>query len=115
MKLEESNMSDAWHNGQPNGGKGENCVTATDTGFVDDSCDSPHCGICELPTSPLFHMRGLCQKSNFDFQYSWAGGYSDQQAKKYTFVGVRNEGFLFWDDSQKYWKLQNINDIKILG
>ena len=52
MKLEESNMSDAWHNGQPNGGKGENCVTATDTGFVDDSCDSPHCGICELPTSP---------------------------------------------------------------
>ena len=107
MKLEESNMSDAWHNGQPNGGKGENCVTATDTGFVDDSCDSPHCGICELPTSPLFHMRGLCQNSHFGSEYSWTGKYSDEKA---IFVGVRNEAILFWDESKKYWKLEHIED-----
>ena len=35
--------------------------------------------------------------------------------KKYTFVGVGNGGFLFWDDSQKHWKLENIEDKKIFA
>ena len=113
MKLNESNMSDAWHNGQPNGGNGENCaVMFKDVGFYDISCERHFCGICDLQMSPLFHIRGLCQKSNFAFEYSWSGKYADEQAKMYTFVGVRNDrgnSFLFWDDSQKHWKLENVN------
>ena len=115
MKLEESNMSDAWDKGQPNGGKDQNCVSSTGLGFYDDLCERPYCGLCDWPMSTIFHMRGLCQKSNFDFEYSWTGECSDEQAKKYTFVGVRNEGFLFWDDSKKYWKLENINDKTIFA
>ena len=117
MKLKESNMSDAWHKGQPNGGEGQNCVFNTEGGFYDDPCDVQLCGICDLPMSPVFQIRGLCQKSMFDFQYSWtgAGEYSDEQAKKYTFVGVRNEGFISWNASQKYWKLENIKDKTIFA
>ena len=115
MKLKESNMSDVWHNGQPNGGKGENCVAITDLGFYDYPCDRQYCGICDMPMAPLFHMRGLCEKSNFDFEYSWTGEYPDEQAKKYSFVGVRNEGLLFWDDNEKYWKLENIKDKQIFA
>ena len=116
MKLKELNMSVAWKKGEPNGGISENCaLMEKDHGFVDVSCDRQVCGICDLPMSPLFQMKGLCQKSNFDFKYSWTGEYSDDQDKKYTFVGVRNEGFLFWDESKKYWKLENIQDKTIFA
>ena len=115
MKLNESNMSDTWQKGQPNGGRGQNCVLSTSLGFYDVSCEQQRCGICDLPMSPLFHIKGLCQKSSFDIEYSWTGEYSDEQAKKYTFVGARNEAFLFWDDSKKYWKLENTKDKKIFA
>ena len=116
IKLKESNMSDFWKKNEPNGGKGENCVLLeTDNGFADVACDRKHCGICDLPISTVFHMKGLCQTSKFDFEYSWTGEYSDEQANRYAFVGVRNEGFLFWDDSQKYWKLENIKDKTIFA
>ena len=84
-------MSDAWNKGQPNGGKGENCVVITDLGFYDYSCDRQHCGICDMPMAPLFQMRGLCQKSNFehlqsDFTKSaknWQQLYKNSFSKKY--------------------------------
>ena len=115
MKLKDSNMSDAWKKGQPNGGVGESCVLMENSTFNDVNCDYMVCGICDSPISQVFHMKGLCQKSKFDLEYSWTGEYSDDQAKKYTFVGVRNEGFLYWDDIQKYWKLKNINDKTIFA
>ena len=115
MKLKESNMSDTWYKGEPNGGRGENCAIMVKDATYDNPCESQHCGICDSPISPVFHMRGLCQKSNFDTEYSWTGEYSDEQAKKYTFVGVKSEGFLSWDESQKYWKLENIKDKTIFA
>ena len=113
MKLKESNMSNTWKKGEPNGGKGENCVAMDKDVLVDASCESQKCGICASQKSPVFYMRGLCEKSNFDFEYSLTREYSGEQAKKYMFVGVRNEGFLFWDDNQKFWKLENIQDKRI--
>ena len=116
LKLKESNMSDAWKKGEPNGGVTENCaLMETNYGFADVPCSRQQCGICDVPTSQLFHMRGMCQGSNFDFEYSWTREYPDKQAKKYTFVGVRNEGLLLWDDNKKYWKLENIKDKQIFA
>ena len=66
MKLKESNMSDTWYKGEPNGGRGENCAIMVKDATYDNPCESQHCGICDSPISPVFHMRGLCQKSNFD-------------------------------------------------
>ena len=115
MKLKESNMSNTWYKGEPNGGRGENCVIMDKYVSYDVSCESQYCGICDSPISTLFHIRGLCQKSNFDIEYSWTGEYSDEQDKKYTFVGVKGEGFLSWDESQKHWKLENMKDKTIFA
>ena len=115
MQLEKGNMSLNWKKGEPNGGIRENCaLMEKNHGLVDVPCDRKVCGICDLP-SPLFHMKGLCQKSTFDIEYSWTGEYTNKKTKKYTFVGVGNGGFLFWDDSQKHWKLENIEDKKIFA
>ena len=58
-----------WGAKQPNGGKGQNCVEIWQGFFYDTECTRKLCGICDLPYSPVFKMRGKKFKSD----YGWTG------------------------------------------
>ena len=105
-KLNESDLSNIWYPSEPNGGTKENCVYIYEK-FVDVPCEARKCGICDIAAAPVLSIRGRCQDSKFDSQYSWTGELS--VGGKYNFVGFSNS-FLFWDDKNNWWKLQNNND-----
>ena len=109
-------MYHAWAEGEPNGGKQEDCIAIIlhlNGGIVDLSCKKREgfCGVCDVPTPPVFRIRGLCKKSKFDTQFSMtAMGLTEGLTEKIpSFVGIHNS-FISLDDTQTYWKLENIKD-----
>ena len=102
--------STLWEKSEPNGKRRENCVALFnyDGLFRDFPCDAKVNAICDMTTVPVFTIRGLCQESKFDLQYSLIGQLSTGKTPKYKFVG--SDSLLYWDDIKEYWKLENIND-----
>ena len=101
--------STLWGRSEPNGKRRENCVGLSNPyDLFDISCNSKLNTICDMTTAPVFTIRGLCQETNFDLQYSLTGQLSTGKNPKYKFAG--SDSLLFWDGIKEYWKLVKIND-----
>ena len=114
-KVNESVLSiyHTWHAGEPNGGKKEDCVLMYINGEIFDvPCKNMGaCGICHVSTLPVFKIRGLCEETKFDTQFSvMALGLTEGQSQKIPFfVGFHNS-LISLDDTQTYWMLENTKD-----
>ena len=117
-ELANQSKSILWEKSEPNGIRKENCVALFnyDGLFRDAPCNIKYASaICYSTTTPVFTIRGLCQESVFDLQYSWTGQFgqlSEGKNPKYNFVGD-SDSFLYWDEIQKHWKFVKINDNSI--
>ena len=110
--LDETNFTTKiWAHSEPNGDQTENCIGIDMMNglFYDMSCQSKYCSICDVGTSPIFNLRGLCKDSTFDSYYGWTGEMSDG---KYNFRGFTSS-FIFWDKVNKLWKITNTRNQSI--
>lgn len=100
-----------WQHSEPNGDSKENCGVLTD-GYqmIDDSCLKGKCPICDIGTTPIFQLRGLCEETKFNKYYGWTGERS--VGEKYNFRGF-SSSFLYWDDAIKLWKLEDTKNASI--
>ena len=49
----------AWGLGEPNGESIENCVAVDSSGYwMDVPCNQKTCSLCELPSTPVYILRG---------------------------------------------------------
>ena len=101
-----------WHKSQPNGDRKENCAAMRKefNDFYDIPCDFKKCGACEIDSSPVYIIRGLCKDSKFDQHYGWTGEFS--VGDKYKFQGF-SKSYLYWDEGNSYWKLEDNKDPSI--
>ena len=92
-----------WGKSEPNGYIRENCVTLKNQTFNDFNCEQNLCGICNMGPAPVFRLRGLCEKTLFDYHYGWTNkfGIIDQ---KYDFKGFEFS-HLAWNETRKEWKI----------
>ena len=79
----------------------------------DASCAWTTCAICNMKSTPVFEMRGLCIGTVFDQHYSWTGKL-DKQTERYNFQGFTNSE-IKWNEDQKEWRLTLHQDNKIYG
>ncbi len=95
-----------WNPGEPSGDNAENCIEVLQNGAWNDaSCFTTTCTACEVPKKPVFVMRGLCPKSNFDSMYAWTRVMIPAGSReKYTLRGFSGT-FLSWDDIKHQWNL----------
>lgn len=94
--------SDIFANGQPNGGRTENCAVIWFgvQGLGDVPCDNgigDMC-VCSYTQKPILKMRGLCKKSYIDTLYTL------YQDKTSAFYGLRQTKIEF-DDALGKWKM----------
>ena len=110
-ELANQSKSILWEKSEPNGIRKENCVALFnyDGLFRDAPCNAKYASaICYSTTTPVFTIRGLCQESVFDLQYSFYGKLSTGKNPRYHLVG-NSESFLYWDDIQEYWKIIKVS------
>ena len=71
--------------------------------WFDVACALKTCTICNMKSTPVFEMRGLCIGTLFDHHFSWTGE-RDKETKRYHFQGFANS-IIQWNDDQKEWRL----------
>ena len=81
--------------------------------WYDATCDWKTCAICNMKSTPVFEMRGLCIGTAFDQYYSWTGKL-DKETEHYNFQGFTNS-IIQWNDDQKEWRLTLYQDNTIYG
>ena len=109
-EMANQSKSTLWEKSEPNGKRKENCVALFNPlDLYDVPCNGNYGTICDMMTTPVFNIRGLCQESVFDLQYTFNGKLSTGKNPRYHFVGD-SESFLYWDDIQEYWMIAKIND-----
>ena len=102
--------STLWEKSEPNGKRKENCVALFHPhDLYDAPCNGNYGTICDMTTTPVFNIRGLCQESVFDLHYTLTRKLSTGKKPRYHFVG-NSESYLSWDNIQEYWKIVKIND-----
>ena len=73
-------------------------------GFWNDlNCQKEACVACQIPTTPVFVLRGLCIGSAFDAHYGWTGDFSPD-SEIYYFRGV-TQSLLEYDNENSEWRL----------
>ena len=76
----------------------------------DTVCGQKICTICNVKSTPLFEMRGLCYGTSFDKHFSWTG----EKTEHYYFQGFSNS-IIEWKDDQKEWRLTLNQNKSIYG
>ena len=71
--------------------------------WYDVPCGLKWCAICNMPSTPVFEMRGLCIGTSFDKHFSWTGKW-DKETEHYYFQGYSNS-IIQWNEDQKEWRL----------
>ena len=80
------------------------------TEWHDTGCGRKTCTICDVKSTPLFEMRGLCYGTSFDKHFSWTG----EKTEHYFFQGFSNS-IIEWKDDQKEWRLTLNQNKSIYG
>ena len=81
--------------------------------WYDVACDLKFCTICNIKSTPVFEMRGLCIGTSFDKHFSWTGNW-DNKTEQYYFQGLSNS-IIQWNDDQKEWRLMLYQNKTIYG
>ena len=130
-----------WAPGEPNGGPFSNCARIVLDGrskgkydainyknidykywlykinfsdkWADTSCESKHCVICNMKSTPVFEMRGLCDDTSFEKHFSLTGVWNEK-TEHYNFKGYSGSS-IKWNNDKKEWRLTLSQDVNIYG
>ena len=83
------------------------------TGWHDAACGEKFCAMCNMKSTPVFEMKGLCIGTSFDQHYSWTGQL-EKETEYYYFQGFSNS-IVQWNDNQKEWRLTLYQNKAIYG
>ena len=100
-----------WLQGEPNGGRLQNCIRAKDRVWGDVNCGDSLCALCHFPNGMNLTMRGLCSSETnqmegyFDTVY-FIKGFSNGQPE---WRGL-GKSKIYYNPKKQIWKVESLYD-----
>ena len=104
------NYTPPWMDGQPNGGRGENCAILSGCSWFDSPCNNDLYCLCENTPRPILKLLGLCKDTLIDRVYQPQNDVKD--IERLTIVGQSTK--IEYDQNRRLW-LMSVVHLNVTG
>ena len=104
------NYTPPWMDGQPNGGRGENCAILSGCSWFDSPCNNDLYCLCENTPRPILKLLGLCKDTLIDRVYQTQNDVKD--IERLTIVGQSTK--IEYDQNRMLW-LMSVVHLNVTG